>query len=179
MPGMTSDQERAPSEQELSLQTSLPSPERGTTNTGLTTLCAPSGSIQLRGGRNQALSTLPRKTNTHFLLRLCAHAGLCLKSPFLSSSGEHLTISRSPKLSSSLFNLPSSAFQNSSHPRMRAHITHYFRGSRCLNCGICKNLDGIICYSQCVAPGQAHNKCLTSIGCICEHTNLFNYNFLH
>lgn len=149
----------------------------GATNVGLTTWYVPSGGISLRGGRSQALSALPQKNETHFLPSLCTHVGFCLKYPFLSSFTKPLTISQSPKLSSLLFNLPSSAFQNSSHPGIRAHMIHCFHVSRCLNCDICKNLDGIICESQCLAPWEAHNKCPTSVGCIYEHTNPPNYKF--
>lgn len=146
----------------------------GTTNTGLKTLYLTSECVQLSGeGAGIRICLLwPRRLSPiSSWFCICTASRVCSCSPrlemlFLSlASGKFLAIGQSPKLSLCFSNLPSSVFQNFSHPRIRAHINHYFSVSCFLDFETLLGTSTMLscCYPQCLALCKVHNKCLRSV----------------
>lgn len=140
-------------------------------------------SMQLsRGGRNQVLSVLPRKTNTHFFLSLHLCSFICVVTlvsawnAFFFFSGKLLAISQSPKLSPLLFCLLIFVSQNFSHLRIRAWVIHNLV---CVTVWTVKLLRAWTVLSQCYLQGLVLCKARNSKQVLGAHINTEIHTITH
>ena len=183
MPLVTSYPQRALSEQEISLLDHFivrkswavltRSLEMETTKYRLENLVSNLRMHSAQQGRQEPGSAYPGPEGCHPFppesVCSASHVCSCSLRPemlFLSlASGKFLAIGQSPKLSLHFSDLPSSVFHNFSHPRIRAHINHYFSVSCFLDFETLLGASTVLshCYPQCLALCKVHNKCLRSV----------------